>query len=166
MSVSYFGMQFNMSGLSGNPYLNYILVSGVEVFSYTASWVAARSFSRRRSYASFTLLGALALLLIQITLSLNGEWHDRPLSGSHLFWRSCLLLELTEMPCLSPFSLQLIPLSPCSWWCWANSVFWPATQCCTCSPVSCRLQSSETQPCHPVPPSPDWDPLFRHTCCN
>lgn len=73
MSVSYFGMQFNMSGLSGNPYLNYILVSGVELFAYTASWVAACSFSRRRSYASFTLLGALALLLIQIALSLNGE---------------------------------------------------------------------------------------------
>lgn len=73
MSVSYFGMQFNTSGLSGNPYLNYILLSAVELFAYTASWVAARSFSRRRSYISFTLLGALALLLIQITLSLNSE---------------------------------------------------------------------------------------------
>lgn len=73
MSISYFGMQFNTSGLNGNPYLNYILVSGVEVFAYVASWVAARSFSRRRSYVSFTLLGALALLLIQITLSLDGE---------------------------------------------------------------------------------------------
>lgn len=73
MSVSYFGMQFNMSGLSGDPYLNYIMLSSVELVAYTCSWVAARSFPRRWSYIAFTLLGALALLLIQITLSLKSE---------------------------------------------------------------------------------------------
>lgn len=73
MSVSYFGMQFNMSGLSGNPYINYIMLSAVELMAYTCSWVAARGFPRRWSYIGFTMLGALALLLIQITLSLKSE---------------------------------------------------------------------------------------------
>ncbi|XP_070770964.1 solute carrier family 22 member 4-like [Enoplosus armatus] len=68
VSVSYFGLSFNMSGLYGNPYLNYFLVSVVELPAYAASWLAARSLPRRLSYISFTLLGALALLLIQITL--------------------------------------------------------------------------------------------------
>lgn len=73
MSLSYFGMQFNMSGLNGNPFLNYILVTAVELPAYAASWLALRSFPRRLSYISLTLLGALALLLIQITLSLHSE---------------------------------------------------------------------------------------------
>ena len=57
-----------MSGLYGNPFLNYFLVTAVELPAYAASWLAARSLPRRLSYISFTLLGALALLLIQITL--------------------------------------------------------------------------------------------------
>ncbi|XP_075887157.1 organic cation/carnitine transporter 2-like [Nelusetta ayraudi] len=69
VSVSYFGMQFNTSGLSGNPYLNYIMLSAVELIAYTCSWVAARGFPRRWSYIGFNLLGALAILLIQITVS-------------------------------------------------------------------------------------------------
>ncbi|XP_044073842.1 solute carrier family 22 member 4-like isoform X2 [Siniperca chuatsi] len=68
LSVSYFGLSFNMSGLYGNPFLNYFMVTAVELPAYAASWLAARSLPRRRSYISFTLLGALALLLIQITL--------------------------------------------------------------------------------------------------
>ncbi|KAA8587895.1 hypothetical protein FQN60_001089 [Etheostoma spectabile] len=68
LSVSYFGLSFNMSGLYGNPFLNYFLVTAVELPAYAASWLAARSLPRRLSYISFTLLGALALLLIQITL--------------------------------------------------------------------------------------------------
>lgn len=66
-------MQFNMSGLSGNPFLNYILVTAVEFPAYAASWLAVRSFPRRLSYIAFTLLGALALLFIQIALSLHSE---------------------------------------------------------------------------------------------
>ncbi|XP_044222130.1 solute carrier family 22 member 4-like [Thunnus albacares] len=71
ISVSYFGLSFNMSGLYGNPFLNYFLVSAVELPAYVASWLAARSLPRRLSFTSFTLLGALALLLIQITLHSN-----------------------------------------------------------------------------------------------
>ncbi|XP_059199000.1 organic cation/carnitine transporter 2-like [Centropristis striata] len=67
-SLSYFGLSFNMSGLNGNPFLNYFLVMIVEFPGYAASWLAARSLPRRMSYISFNLLGALALLLIQITL--------------------------------------------------------------------------------------------------
>ncbi|KAM9346797.1 solute carrier family 22 member 4-like [Symphorus nematophorus] len=70
-SVSYFGISFNMSGLNGNPFLNYFLLTVVEVPGYTASWLAARSLPRRLSSISFTLLGALAVLLIQITQDSN-----------------------------------------------------------------------------------------------
>lgn len=68
MNVSYFGLSFNMSGLYGNPYLNYFLVTVVELPAYAASWLAARSLPRRISFISFSLVGALAVLLIQITL--------------------------------------------------------------------------------------------------
>ncbi|XP_076603645.1 solute carrier family 22 member 4-like [Chaetodon auriga] len=69
LSISYFGLSFNMSGLNGNPYLNYFLVAVVELPAYTASWLASRSLPRRLSFISFTLLGAIALLLILITLN-------------------------------------------------------------------------------------------------
>ncbi|XP_037644841.1 solute carrier family 22 member 4-like isoform X3 [Sebastes umbrosus] len=68
-SVSYFGLSFNMSGLYGNPFINYFLVSVVELPAYAASWLATRSLPRHLSYISFTLLGALALLLIAVTLN-------------------------------------------------------------------------------------------------
>ncbi|KAM7406739.1 hypothetical protein PAMA_002785 [Pampus argenteus] len=68
ISVSYFGLSFNMSSLYGNPFLNYFLLEVVELPAYTASWLVARSLPRRLSFISFTLLGALALLLILITL--------------------------------------------------------------------------------------------------
>ncbi|XP_063744434.1 organic cation/carnitine transporter 2-like isoform X4 [Eleginops maclovinus] len=71
LNVSFFGLSFNMSALYGNPFLNYFLLSAVELPAYTASWLAARSLPRRLSCISFTLLGALALLLIQITLYSN-----------------------------------------------------------------------------------------------
>ncbi|XP_070832615.1 solute carrier family 22 member 4-like [Chaetodon trifascialis] len=71
LSVSLFGLSFNMSGLNGNPYLNYFLVMVVELPAYTASWLASRSLPRRLSFISFALLGAIALLLIQITLNSN-----------------------------------------------------------------------------------------------
>uniref|UniRef100_A0A3Q3G1G4 Solute carrier family 22 member 5-like n=1 Tax=Labrus bergylta TaxID=56723 RepID=A0A3Q3G1G4_9LABR len=68
LSVSYFGLSFNLSSLYGNPFLNYFLLSAVELPAYLVSCVAACSLPRRLSCISFTLLGALALLLIQITL--------------------------------------------------------------------------------------------------
>ncbi|KAJ4932812.1 hypothetical protein JOQ06_029654 [Pogonophryne albipinna] len=71
LNVSFFGLSFNMSALYGNPFLNYILLTAVELPAYTASWLVARSFPRRLSCISFILLGALALLLIQITLDSN-----------------------------------------------------------------------------------------------
>lgn len=68
MNISYFGLSFNMSSLYGNPFLNYFLVTVVELPGYVVSWLAARSLPRRLSFIGFSLLGALALLLIQITL--------------------------------------------------------------------------------------------------
>ncbi|TNN73621.1 Solute carrier family 22 member 5 [Liparis tanakae] len=69
LNLSYFGLSFNTSGLSGNPFLNYFLLSVVELPAYAATWLVVRSLPRRLSYVSFTLLGALALLLIQVTLN-------------------------------------------------------------------------------------------------
>ncbi|XP_054643225.1 organic cation/carnitine transporter 2-like [Dunckerocampus dactyliophorus] len=69
LNVSYFGTSFNMSGLNGNPFLTYFSVSLVELPSYAASWLAVRYLHRRLSFAGFSLLGALALLLIQITMN-------------------------------------------------------------------------------------------------
>uniref|UniRef100_A0A3B4YQ41 Solute carrier family 22 member 4-like n=1 Tax=Seriola lalandi dorsalis TaxID=1841481 RepID=A0A3B4YQ41_SERLL len=68
ISVSYFGLSFNMSSLNGNPFLNYFLLSAIELPAYVTIWLAARSLPRRLSFISFTLLGVLALLLIQVTL--------------------------------------------------------------------------------------------------
>ncbi|XP_068428788.1 solute carrier family 22 member 4-like isoform X2 [Clinocottus analis] len=65
--ICYFGLSFNMSGLNGNPFLNNFLLTVVELPAYTASWLATCRLPRRLSYISFTLLGALAILLIQIT---------------------------------------------------------------------------------------------------
>jgi len=62
-------LSFNSSGLSGNPFLNYFLLTVVELPAYAATWLAVRSLPRRPSYILFTLLGALALLLIQVTLN-------------------------------------------------------------------------------------------------
>ena len=75
MSVSYFGLSFNTSSLNGNPFLNYFLLTAVELPAYFASWLAARSCPRRLSFISFSLLGALALLLIQITLHSEYKQH-------------------------------------------------------------------------------------------
>ncbi|XP_077435500.1 solute carrier family 22 member 4-like isoform X2 [Vanacampus margaritifer] len=68
LNVSYFGMSFNMSSLSGNPFVNYFLVAAIELPAYAASWLASRRLPRRLSFIAFSLLGALALLLVQITV--------------------------------------------------------------------------------------------------
>lgn len=70
--VTYSGLSFNMSTLYGNPFLNYFLLSAVELPAYTVSWLSACRLSRRLSFISFSLLGALALFLIQVTL--HSEW--------------------------------------------------------------------------------------------
>uniref|UniRef100_A0A3Q2CTP8 Solute carrier family 22 member 4-like n=1 Tax=Cyprinodon variegatus TaxID=28743 RepID=A0A3Q2CTP8_CYPVA len=69
VSVSYFGLSFSTSSLYGNPYLNYFLLTAVELPAYFASWLAARKCPRRLSFVSFSLLGALALFLIQLTMN-------------------------------------------------------------------------------------------------
>lgn len=70
--VTYSGLSFNMSTLYGNPFLNYFLLSAVELPAYTVSWLSACRLSRRLSFISFSLLGALTLFLIQVTL--HSEW--------------------------------------------------------------------------------------------
>ncbi|XP_074551423.1 solute carrier family 22 member 4-like [Halichoeres trimaculatus] len=67
-SVSYFGLIFNLSSLNGNPFLNYFLLTLVELPAYLASFMAARSLPRRFSFIGFNLIGALVVLLIQVTL--------------------------------------------------------------------------------------------------
>ncbi|XP_029967117.1 solute carrier family 22 member 5-like [Salarias fasciatus] len=72
VNVTYFGMTFNSSSLSGNPYLNYGLMTAVEIPAYVASWLAARRLPRRLSFIISGLLASLALLLIQVT------FHSQP----------------------------------------------------------------------------------------
>ncbi|XP_061580603.1 solute carrier family 22 member 4-like [Cololabis saira] len=69
MNLSYFGLSFSMSSLDGNPFLNYFLITAVEFPAYIASWVAACKLPRRFSFISFSLLGALALLFLQLTVN-------------------------------------------------------------------------------------------------
>ncbi|XP_026150909.1 solute carrier family 22 member 5-like isoform X2 [Mastacembelus armatus] len=64
LSISLFGVVFNISSLYGNPFLNYFLVVAVEIPAHAVSWLMARSCPRRVSFISFTLLGVLSVLLI------------------------------------------------------------------------------------------------------
>ncbi|XP_077393026.1 organic cation/carnitine transporter 2-like [Festucalex cinctus] len=73
LNVSYFGMSFNMSSLSGNPFVNYFLLAAIELPAYAASWLASRRLPRRLSFIALSLLGALALLLIQITVQAHPD---------------------------------------------------------------------------------------------
>ncbi|XP_026231687.1 solute carrier family 22 member 4-like isoform X2 [Anabas testudineus] len=68
LSLSYYGLAFNMSSLSGSPFLNYFLVAAIELPAYSVNWLVVSRCPRRYSYIGFTLMGAVALLLIQITL--------------------------------------------------------------------------------------------------
>ncbi|XP_061649559.1 organic cation/carnitine transporter 2-like isoform X2 [Phyllopteryx taeniolatus] len=74
LNLSSFGVSFNMSSLPGNPFVNYFLVLAIEVPAYTAGWLATRRLPRRLSFIAFSVLGALALLLVQITL--QGVWYE------------------------------------------------------------------------------------------
>ncbi|XP_005475467.1 solute carrier family 22 member 5 isoform X2 [Oreochromis niloticus] len=68
LNVSYFGLSFNMTTIYGNPFLNYALLSLMEMPAHLVSWFSAKYFPRRMSFIGFSLLGALPLFLIQITL--------------------------------------------------------------------------------------------------
>lgn len=68
LSVCYFGLSFDTSSLYGNPYLNYFLLSVVEIPAYAASWAAARHLPRCQSFMSLVMVGAIALLFILFTL--------------------------------------------------------------------------------------------------
>lgn len=65
--VTYFGLSFNMSGLYGSPFLNYFLVSAIEVPAYVCSWLAAMRCPRRLAFLLFGSVGTFALLLILVT---------------------------------------------------------------------------------------------------
>lgn len=57
-----------MTTLYGNPFLNYALLSLMDIPAHLVSWFSAKYFPRRVSFIVFSLLGALALFVIQITL--------------------------------------------------------------------------------------------------
>uniref|UniRef100_A0A3P8V546 Major facilitator superfamily (MFS) profile domain-containing protein n=1 Tax=Cynoglossus semilaevis TaxID=244447 RepID=A0A3P8V546_CYNSE len=66
--LSFFGISFNLSSLDGSPFITYILSSAVDFPGYTVSWLTAGYFPRRLSYIGCTLVSALALFLLQITM--------------------------------------------------------------------------------------------------
>ncbi|CAL9700771.1 unnamed protein product [Knipowitschia caucasica] len=65
--VSYYGMAFITSSLFGNPFLNYFLVSVIELPAYVCSWLAATRCPRRKIFIMFGALGSTGLLLTSLT---------------------------------------------------------------------------------------------------
>lgn len=54
-----------MTTLYGNPFLNYALLSLMDIPAHLVSWFSAKYFPRRVSFIVFSLLGALALFVIR-----------------------------------------------------------------------------------------------------
>uniref|UniRef100_A0A3P9D3Q1 Solute carrier family 22 member 4 n=1 Tax=Maylandia zebra TaxID=106582 RepID=A0A3P9D3Q1_9CICH len=71
LNVSYFGLSFNMTTLYGNPFLNYALLSLMDIPAHLVSWFSAKYFPRRVSFIVFSLLGALLKVLL-----LPSEYHN------------------------------------------------------------------------------------------
>uniref|UniRef100_A0A3Q4I4Q2 Major facilitator superfamily (MFS) profile domain-containing protein n=1 Tax=Neolamprologus brichardi TaxID=32507 RepID=A0A3Q4I4Q2_NEOBR len=80
LNVSWFGLSFNMTTLYGNPFLNYALLSLIDIPAHLVSWFSAKYFPRRVSFIVFSLLGLKVLLLpseyhnITLTLVLIGKF--------------------------------------------------------------------------------------------
>lgn len=56
----FYGLSLNSTNLSGNKYVNFILVCLVEIPGYTLSWITMNKFGRRWSLAGSLLLCAIA----------------------------------------------------------------------------------------------------------
>lgn len=80
----YYGLSLNSVSLSGNKYLNFILVCLVEIPGYTVAWIAMNKIGRRWSLAGSLLLCGITCILsgsvpsefvwLSITLFLTGKF--------------------------------------------------------------------------------------------
>ncbi|GIY88310.1 organic cation transporter 1 [Caerostris extrusa] len=61
--MSYYGLQFNISNLAGNEFLNFFLLAIAEVPGYLSSWIIMERFGRRWcSVAGFFCTGVVCML--------------------------------------------------------------------------------------------------------
>lgn len=61
----FYGLSVNSTSMSGNKYINFALVSLVEIPGYTIAWVSIQKIGRR-----FSLVGSLLLCGLTCTLTL------------------------------------------------------------------------------------------------
>ena len=66
VTMVYYGLSLNATNLAGNPFLNFILVSLVEVPGYSASYFTMEKFGRRKSTALSLFLGSFCCLISAI----------------------------------------------------------------------------------------------------
>ncbi|GIX76076.1 organic cation transporter 1 [Caerostris extrusa] len=61
--LSYYGLQFNISNLAGNEFLNFFLLAIAEVPGYLSSWIIMERFGRRWcSVTGFFCTGVVCML--------------------------------------------------------------------------------------------------------
>ncbi|XP_018566487.1 organic cation transporter protein isoform X2 [Anoplophora glabripennis] len=71
----YYGLSINSTSLGGNKYLNFALVSLIEIPGYTAAWVCIQKLGRRISLVgSLLICGVTCTLTIFIANSSSGSW--------------------------------------------------------------------------------------------
>ena len=63
VSMSFYGLSLNSHSLAGDPYLNFLLVSLVEIPGYTISYLGMEKLGRRFSMSSSLIVGGLACLV-------------------------------------------------------------------------------------------------------
>ncbi|CAG7821166.1 unnamed protein product [Allacma fusca] len=76
-ALVYFGISYNIKNLAGNPYLNVILMGGVDAIGYPTSFLVNIKIGRRKALVTFMTITAIFLVAIAILLLTVGlEGHD------------------------------------------------------------------------------------------
>jgi Na+/melibiose symporter-like transporter len=70
-SLVYYGISYNTSDLSGNPYLNFSLSAFVELLSVIMCQLTLERFGRKRPYCIAMLLSGLSLLCVMFIPASN-----------------------------------------------------------------------------------------------
>ena len=71
VTVSYYGISFNLVDLSGNKYSNFILGGFIELLAYILTLVVLRHVGRRLALCLYMLLGGLVCVLTVIIKELK-----------------------------------------------------------------------------------------------
>ncbi|XP_057656533.1 organic cation transporter protein isoform X2 [Diorhabda carinulata] len=70
----FYGLSINSTSLGGNKYINFALVSLVEIPGYTIAWVSIKKLGRRISLVGSLLLCGVTCTLTIFVQSTNFEW--------------------------------------------------------------------------------------------